>query len=67
MEKDKYISLGESYVDLKGGVNEVTQFTDDILDGEINIFLYLIDNKKIKIFLSSNFNYNFPRFCLQNV
>ena len=41
MEKDKYISLGESYVDSKGGVKEVTQFTDDVLDGEKkHIFIF---------------------------
>ena len=29
------ISLGDSYIDKEGGEKEVTQFTDDILNGKI--------------------------------
>ena len=34
MENDKYISLSDSYTDIKGGVKEVTPFTDDIFGGK---------------------------------
>ena len=32
MEKDYYISLGDSFIELEGGEKEVTHFTDDILN-----------------------------------
>ena len=32
METDKYIFLGDSYIDIEGGEKEVTQFIDDILN-----------------------------------
>ena len=37
MEKDKYISLAESYIEIEGGEKEVTQIIDDILDEKIKI------------------------------
>ena len=34
METDKYISLGDSYIETEGDGKEVTQFIDDILNGK---------------------------------
>ena len=37
METDKYISLGDSYIDTEGSEEEVAQFMDDILNGKIKM------------------------------
>ena len=34
MEKDKYISLGDSYIEIEGDEKEVAHFIDDILNGK---------------------------------
>ena len=42
MEQDKYISLGDSYIDWvkQGDDTEVTQFIDDVLNGKIKLELF---------------------------
>ena len=37
MEKDKYISLGDSYIEIQADEEQVAQFKDDILNGKIKI------------------------------
>ena len=39
MEKDKFISLADSYIEIEGDEKEVTQFIDDILDEKIKIVI----------------------------
>ena len=39
MEKDKYISLGDSYIEIQGDEKEVARFNDDILNGNIKFEL----------------------------
>ena len=39
MEKDKYISLGDSYLEVQGDEKQVGQFEDDILNGKIKFEL----------------------------
>ena len=34
MENDKYVSLGDGYIDIDGGAKEVTQLLDGVLDGK---------------------------------
>ena len=38
MEQDKYISLSDSYVEIEGVENDVSQFVDDILNKKKWIF-----------------------------
>ena len=35
METEKYISLGDRYIEIEGGEKKITQFIDDILNGKI--------------------------------
>ena len=37
MEKDNYISLSDSYIQIEGDEKEVIQFIDDILNGKIEM------------------------------
>ena len=34
MERDKYISLGDSYIEIQGDEKQVAQFNGDILNGK---------------------------------
>ena len=37
MEHHKYISLADSYIEIEGDGNNVSQFLDDILNGRIKM------------------------------
>ena len=39
MEQDKYISVGDSYIEIEGVGNDVSQFLDDIVNGKITMKL----------------------------
>ena len=39
MEKDKYVYLGDSYIQIKSGEKEVPRFIDGALDGKIKTVL----------------------------
>ena len=39
METDKYISLGDRYIDIEGDEREVAQYIDDISNGKIKVVL----------------------------
>ena len=39
MEKNKYISLGDNYLEIQGSEEEVAEFIDAIQDGEVEFVL----------------------------
>ena len=39
MGNDKYISLGDRYINIVGDAKEVTRFIDDALDGKMKMTL----------------------------
>ena len=39
MEKDNYISLADSYLEIQGDQKQVAHFEDDFLNGKINLEL----------------------------
>ena len=67
MEQDKYISLGDSYIEIEGDENDVSQFIDDILKGQIKMELSTKSSPKtpVKIpkknlkFILTKLNYSF--------
>ena len=49
MEQDKYISLGDSYIEIEGVETDVSQFEDDTLNRKKNMYLYYPQNHYLKL------------------
>ena len=52
MEKDKYFSLGDSYIEIQGHEKQVAQFNDDILNGKIKFELSTKSSPKTPVKLT---------------
>ena len=46
MEQDKYISLGDTYIEIEGVETDVSQFEDHSLNGK-NLYMYILSTKSL--------------------